>query len=86
MKKMSKKQEAAYCRRLNREPKPTSPMEAAPCPFCGDQPYTEFWHGGGPRKTMVHCLSSDCAIGPSVVASTRARALDLWNIRREPRG
>lgn len=82
MKKMSKKEQAAYCRKLNREPRPTTPLEAEPCPFCGAQPTTQFWHGGGPRKTMVACPGDDCAAQPMVTGSNRARALAIWNDRR----
>jgi len=55
-----------------------------PCPFCGGQPIIEPWHGGGPRKRMVHCAAEDCAVNPQVSGATSAKALKKWN-RREPR-
>lgn len=79
---MTKKQEAAYCRRLNREPKAVDCNQALACPFCGEQPTAQFWHGGGPRKTMISCPGNDCDVRPMVSGSTRARALAAWNERR----
>lgn len=58
---------------------------AAPCPFCGQAPTIEPWHGGGPRKTCVSCANDDCPAGPAVVGPTRKRAIESWN-QRAPRG
>lgn len=81
MHKMTDAEQKA-ARRLMLPPRQTTAVEARTCPFCGEQPETEFWHGGGPRKTMVACRNESCAVGPSVTGTTRARTLDLWNIRR----
>lgn len=72
----------ALCRRLNKPAKIADASEALGCPFCGAQPETKFWHGGGPRKTMVACRGPDCEVRPSVTGTTRGRALEAWNARR----
>lgn len=51
------------------------------CPFCGHLPTVEPWHGGGPRKRMVHCLNKYCAVGPQVAGSTYGKAAKGWNYR-----
>lgn len=53
-------------------------IEPLPCPFCGQLPTVQKWHGGGPRKTCVDC---DCQAGPSVTAHDRATAVRRWNTR-----
>ena len=55
--------------------------DAESCPWCGEQPVIEPWHGGGPRKRMVHCVSDFCRVQPRVCGSTRSQALALWNTR-----
>jgi hypothetical protein len=54
-----------------------------PCPFCGAAPEHEPWHGGGPDKTMVWCVSEDCVASPSVVGETQDLAADKWNQRAQ---
>lgn len=55
--------------------------EACSCPFCGQMPTVQKWHGGGPRKRLVSCRREECAVGPSVTGSTLRRALGAWNTR-----
>ncbi len=51
--------------------------ELTSCPWCGQTPTIEPWHGGGPDKHLVHCCA-DCFANRSVVAETRAEAIDNW--------
>lgn len=56
--------------------------DALPCPFCGEQPTIQFWHGGGPQKRMIACVNdSGCDVQPSVTGNTRRLALAKWNRR-----
>lgn len=55
--------------------------EAMPCPFCGAAPAIVPWHGGGPRKTSVHCDNDRCVAAPGVIGPTRAGAVRHWNNR-----
>lgn len=57
--------------------------EAKPCPFCGEQPVRQLWHGGGPKKTMVSCDSENCFVEPAATGPSRQAALDRWNFRSE---
>jgi hypothetical protein len=58
--------------------------DVLPCPFCGQAPEVVPWHGGGPRKTSVHCDNDTCVATPGVIGPTRAGAIRRWNIRRDP--
>ena len=49
------------------------------CPFCGSVPTMEPWHGGPPRKRIIHC--DRCAVSPGVTGATPRQAADRWNIR-----
>ena len=51
------------------------------CPFCGVIPTASPWHGGGPRKIMIHCENDDCQARPDVTGETPAEALAAWNHR-----
>jgi RNA polymerase subunit RPABC4/transcription elongation factor Spt4 len=55
--------------------------EMSVCPFCGDVPTVEPWHGGGPRKIMIHCESERCLVSPQVTGETPDEALSAWNHR-----
>ena len=55
--------------------------EALPCPFCGKQPFIEWWHGGGPRKQMIGCSAENCAASPSVTGEEYVEAVARWNTR-----
>lgn len=65
---------------VKRERKPKHP-KLLPCPFCGDPPTIEPWHGGGPMKRMVHCINEYCHANPSVTGPTPQKAADRWNTR-----
>jgi hypothetical protein len=54
------------------------------CPFCGDSPDVEKWHGGGPQKHMVHCGNEACEVQPGVTGATKAKAVGKWNARPDP--
>ena len=51
------------------------------CPFCGETPTLEAWHGGGPHKTLVGCINDACPATPAVTGATRAAAIRRWNTR-----
>lgn len=52
-----------------------------PCPFCGAAPTIEYWHGGGPKKTAVHCDDESCSASPMVTGGTTQVAVRRWNTR-----
>lgn len=66
---------------MNREPVVADVAKALPCPFCGQQPTIQPWHGGGPRKRMIACENEACPVEPSVTGSTEVTALVYWNTR-----
>jgi len=55
-----------------------------PCPFCGEAPEMEPWHGGKPTKQMVSCVNDACAVLPQVTGETPALAAEAWNQRPTP--
>ena len=55
--------------------------DALACPFCGEYPSIEPWHGGRQTKRMISCDNDDCAVQPSVTGETRGQAIDSWNSR-----
>lgn len=57
--------------------------DARRCPWCGELPIIEPWHGGGPRTHRIGCDTETCVVAPSAVASTRAKAIAVWNDRFE---
>ena len=58
-----------------------SESELKPCPWCGYIPTIEYWHGGGPRKRMVHCVNQECDAMPAVSGPTAKKAIAAWNRR-----
>lgn len=56
-------------------------VSVKPCPFCGNFPAMERWHGGGPKKRLIHCEAEDCYVLPSVCAETPTAAARRWNAR-----
>jgi len=57
--------------------------EPLTCPFCGQLPKIEPWHGGGPQKRMVHCVNELCWVSPMVSGASRGTAVANWNTRDE---
>jgi hypothetical protein len=51
------------------------------CPWCGEIPQVESWHGGGPEKVMVSCVADFCLVAPHVAAETLALGRTTWNER-----
>lgn len=66
---------------MSAEEKRCTAEEALPCPYCGELPSIQPWHGGGPRKRLVDCCNIDCETKPLVSGPTRQKALDNWNTR-----
>jgi len=56
--------------------------EMKPCPFCGEAPEIEPWHGGAPTKKLISCQNEDCEVGPSVTGETEDEAVAYWNTRK----
>jgi hypothetical protein len=54
---------------------------ALPCPFCGQYPEIELWHGGGPTKHMISCVNDACHCGPATTGPTKRKTIDRWNVR-----
>ena len=55
-----------------------------PCPFCGEPPEMQPWHGGGPNRQMVSCraeFKGDCSAAPQVVGDSPTEAIEAWNTR-----
>lgn len=55
-----------------------------PCPFCGEEPEMEPWHGGGPDKQMISCSNEQCRVTPMVCGETPEEAAEYWNTRADP--
>lgn len=67
--------------------------ELLPCPFCGQQPEMEPWHGGAPTKVMIACVGLhpeegfiDCGPAPCVTGETPEEAIAAWNTRHPQQG
>lgn len=41
----------------------------------------EPWHGGGPKKRVIHCVADDCYVSPMVCGETPIAAARGWNAR-----
>lgn len=66
---------------MNREPEIVPAEKAKPCPFCGQQPTIQYWHGGRKTKKMVSCANVTCFVTPQVTGETPTSALMKWNTR-----
>jgi len=64
------------------EAKVLSIKEAKPCPWCGEQPEIEHWHGGPTTKRMISCETLECAVNPHVTGKTATEAKAIWNSRK----
>lgn len=51
------------------------------CPFCGDYPVMQKWHGGKPSKRMISCVNLHCYVSPQVTGETPKKAAHHWNFR-----
>ena len=60
---------------------PTCATDPLPCPFCGEEPIIEPWHGGGPLKRIVRCANDECLVSPSVTGARKSTAVSHWNSR-----
>lgn len=64
-----------------RNKEPVVCREAKACPFCGQKPTIQPWHGGAPTKRMIACPNLDCDVSPNVTGETRQQAVERWNKR-----
>lgn len=55
------------------------------CPFCGEIPEAEPYHGGGPRKTCIQCFNDECPTMPGVARESPEEAIAQWNTRAKER-
>lgn len=53
----------------------------AGCPFCGDEPTIQPWHGGGRNKKMISCDNLGCHVAPQVTGESLDEAVRRWNYR-----
>ena len=51
------------------------------CPFCGEEPTIQPWHGGGRNKKMISCDNIDCRVAPQVTGESLDEAVTRWNYR-----
>lgn len=63
------------------KPQPAAPPELLPCPFCGQPPTIEPWHGGPKSKRMISCENVYCDVSPQVTGNTARKAIERWNTR-----
>ncbi|WCA60288.1 Lar family restriction alleviation protein [Agrobacterium tumefaciens] len=61
-----------------------------PCPFCGEEPTMQPWHGGLPTKKLIICTNAGfhdgdggCSVRPSVTGETEEEAVASWNRRSQ---
>ncbi len=54
-----------------------------PCPFCGETPIMEPWHGGELNRVRIGCDNDDCCAGPSVIGESPVEAMSRWNTRNK---
>lgn len=51
------------------------------CPFCGEMPIAEPWHGGSPSKVLIQCVYERCPANPQVSGESHIKAERGWNER-----
>lgn len=51
------------------------------CPFCGEAPKMQPWHGGSTRKVLIGCDNFNCPVQPSVTGETARQAKANWDQR-----
>jgi hypothetical protein len=52
------------------------------CPWCGEKPFIQKWHGGRKTKRLVSCENDDCPVQPMITGETKKEAIELWNDRK----